>query len=179
MRQKQIAVHLIWTSVYNLYFHPLSSYPGPKLWAIAEVPCALMMVSGEAHKQTLELHKKYGPVVRLGPNWLSYSHPEAFPQIAGHRKPGAGVNEKHDRTWETLRDTIIGAKRENHTRYRKALAHGFTAQAMRDQQPLIMKYADLLVQRIGEHSDGGNKALDMAAWYNWITFDVSARNETG
>lgn len=138
-----------------------------------------MMISGESHKQTLELHKKYGPVVRLGPNWLNYSHPEAFPQIAGHRKPGAAVNEKHDRTWATLRDTIIGSKRENHTRYRKALAHGFTAQAMRDQQPLIMKYVDLLIQRIGEYSDGGNKALDMAAWYNWITFDVSARNENG
>ena len=57
-----------------------------------------MMVSGESHRKTLKLHKEYGPVVRLGPNWLNYSHPEAFPRIAGHRKTGEpkGIKRRKD-----------------------------------------------------------------------------------
>ncbi|KAH7372153.1 cytochrome P450 [Cadophora sp. MPI-SDFR-AT-0126] len=164
--------YFIWNIVYNLYLHPLSSYPGPKLWAISNAPSVLAVLSGHSNKKITELHNKYGQVVRLGPNWMNYTHSDAFNQIAGHCKPGAGVNEKDDRTFGFLRDTIIGATCEDHTRYRKKLAAGFSQQAMRSQQMVIMKYVDLLLQQMRERGENGKKPLDMTAWYNWLTFDI-------
>ncbi len=54
---------------------------------------------------------------------------------------------------------------------------------MREQEPIIGGYVDLLVKRLREHgseevyTDGEKpktmrKALDMRTWYNWTTFDI-------
>lgn len=73
--------------------------------------------------------------------------------------------------WE---NTILGANREDHRRYRRILSNGFSAKAMQDQQPMMMKYVDLLLQRLHEHCDDGKKALDLVSWYNFTTFDLIA-----
>jgi hypothetical protein len=45
---------------------------------------------------------------------------------------------------------------------------------MREQEPIIVGYIDLLVQRLHEHCGKGadKKPMDMTAWYNWTTFDI-------
>jgi hypothetical protein len=43
---------------------------------------------------------------------------------------------------------------------------------MRQQEPEIVKYIDLLVKRLHEECQNGAKALNLEAWYNWTTFDV-------
>ncbi|KAK9418129.1 putative Tubulin alpha chain [Seiridium unicorne] len=59
-----------------------------------------------------------------------------------------------------------------HGKLRRMLAHGFSEKALRDQQPLIKKYADLFVQRLHEKCADGSAALNITAWYNFTTFDV-------
>jgi cytochrome P450 len=164
--------YYLWNIIYLLYFHPLSSFPGPKLWAISDIPGALMNIAGNSGHKNLELHQKYGPIVRLGPNWVDIADPNVWRHFAGFRKGGAGIHEKDERTFGPTRNAIIGATRENHTRYRKKLSGGFSAQAMRQQQSIIMAYVDLLVDQIGKYSVENNAAIDMTAWFNWITFDI-------
>ncbi len=55
---------------------------------------------------------------------------------------------------------------------RRQMAHGFSDRAMREQQPIIGKYIDLLVRRLRERAAGGTVALNLADWYNFTTFDV-------
>jgi cytochrome P450 len=43
---------------------------------------------------------------------------------------------------------------------------------MRAQEALIRKYIDLLIQRLEEHAESGNKPLNFCSWYNFTTFDV-------
>jgi cytochrome P450 len=38
----------------------------------------------------------------------------------------------------------------DHSRYRKSLAHAFSEKALRDQEPLIGKYVDLLIEKLKE-----------------------------
>lgn len=90
----------------------------------------------------------------------------------GHRKGSSDENAK-DVTFSTgWENTILGANREGHRRYRRILSNGFSAKAMQDQQPMMMKYVDLLLQRLHEHCDNGKKALDLVSWYNFTTFDI-------
>ena len=73
--------------VYNLYFHPLSKFPGPKLWAATQLPYIISLVSGRLVVNQQRLHEAYGDVIRLGPNEVSFAKEEAWHDIYNHR-PG-------------------------------------------------------------------------------------------
>ncbi|OHW89503.1 cytochrome p450 [Colletotrichum incanum] len=164
--------YIIVTIVYNLYLHPLRTYPGPKLWAATRIPYTCSSLSGQTHRKILELHQKYGPIVRIAPNELAYNHPDAWKDVHGHLKNGTGDHGRDPVFTMDARHSIIGANREDHSRFRRALSHGFSAQSMFEQESIIKGYVDLLIQKLHEKCAGGPEALDMVSWYNWTTFDV-------
>lgn len=132
-----------------------------------------MIMSGKAHKRLAELHKQYGPVVRLGPDTIDWADPRAFKDLMGHSKGGGGMENYKDPVNARYKPhSIINSDREDHARIRRVLAHGFSAQAMVDQQPLIQTQIDLLIRRLHENCEDGGKALNMVSWYNWTTFDI-------
>lgn len=72
-----------YTAIYNLYFHPLSRFPGPRAAAVtgywkAWVECVLE--KSFCHELEV-LHARNGKVVRVGPNELHFSDPQAYHDI--------------------------------------------------------------------------------------------------
>lgn len=118
------------------------------------------------------MHRRYGDIVRIAPNELSFTCPDAWNDIMGHRKRGEEEHEKETRPFASIMHSVIIANRADHARMRRVLSHGFSAQSMMEQQPLIQKYVDLLMKRLHENCQNGNKALEMTSWFNWTTFDV-------
>ena len=59
--------------IYGAFFGPLSKLPGPKLWAISRLPRMYMEWQGHEATGVDALHKKYGPIVRLAPNEVSFA----------------------------------------------------------------------------------------------------------
>lgn len=56
---------------------------------------------------------------------------------------------------------------------RKLLSHAFSDFALREQEPLITQYFDLLIEKLKQQIDGPRKGkVDMVAWYNFTTFDI-------
>ncbi|KAK2047235.1 cytochrome P450 [Colletotrichum somersetense] len=166
-------IRLLSTAVYNVYFHPLRDYPGPKLFAATRIPFSRMFIGGKAHLKLEELHKKYGPVVRIGPELINFADTRALKDLMGHSK-GGGVAENYKDPMNTKNKphSMINAGREDHARMRRVLSHGFSAQSMVEQQPLIQKQIDLLIQRLHEHCEDGREPVDMVKWYNYTTFDI-------
>ncbi|KAI0129614.1 Isotrichodermin C-15 hydroxylase [Xylariales sp. AK1849] len=164
--------YLVYLPIYNLFFHPLRHFPGPKLWAMTRIPYTRNNLSGQPQKGILKLHQTYGPFVRITPETLSISHPDVAIDLKGHRKGGKEEHGKDPVTVASFVHNIIGADRENHTRFRQVMSHGFSAQAMLEQQPTIQKYVDTLLRRLHGASAGGTKPVDMVSWYNYTTFDV-------
>lgn len=68
-------------SVYNLYFHPLSRLPSPPFASIT--PLVLIYYSHyDLRTETLaKWHRRYGPVVRVGPNEVSFTSEKAIKEI--------------------------------------------------------------------------------------------------
>ncbi|CAK7200233.1 hypothetical protein SEUCBS139899_002924 [Sporothrix eucalyptigena] len=157
--------------IYNLFFHPLRHFPGPKLWAISKVPYARVYTSGTGHLKILELHKKYGDIVRIGPSSLSLSYPAAWNDVCGHRVQGQQENPKDPDFWRDHKHAIISANREDHARMRKVLSHGFSAKAMQAQQPLILRYVTMMTDKL-KVAVKNEPSQNVVAWYNWTTFDV-------
>ncbi|TFB01345.1 Isotrichodermin C-15 hydroxylase [Trichoderma ghanense] len=163
--------YVLCVAIYNLFFHPLSTYPGPWLWTVSDIPYSLVSVSGNAHKRMLRIHMQYGPVVRVGPNTVFYSHPDATKEIRGHRKGSKAEHLKDPHLHSGNQSNVIGADRKNHIRYRRSLAYGFSHQAMLNQEPIINKYIDTLLTGLKNQSTKQGK-IDIVRWYNYTTFDI-------
>jgi cytochrome P450 len=89
----------------------------------------------------------------------------------GHRKEGQNEIPKDPDFWKDHLNALIAANRKDHGRLRKVFSHGFSAQAMLAQQPLIQRYVSILVEKLKAASKTG-EAQEMTAWYNWTTFDI-------
>lgn len=121
----------------------------------------------------MKLHQKYGEVVRVAPNQLSFSYPEAWEQVMGHRKNGQEENGKDPDFWRhDDKFTLVGSNRERHSRLRKILSNAFSAKAMVDQQATFNHYGSLLIDRL-TNVVGEGKSVEIIQWFNWTTFDMA------
>ncbi|PGH08839.1 hypothetical protein AJ79_05843 [Helicocarpus griseus UAMH5409] len=75
-----LAIYFASQALQNLFWHPLSSFPGPKLGTLTRFYKAY--IDGSPSKSFVhalkEFHGKYGDVVRVGPNELHFSDPSAY-----------------------------------------------------------------------------------------------------
>lgn len=73
--------------IYNLYFHPLARFPGPKHWAVSRLPFIYCLLTGKLVRREREFHEKYGEIIRLAPDEVSFASEEAWNDIYAYR-PG-------------------------------------------------------------------------------------------
>ncbi|KAJ5628016.1 hypothetical protein N7490_010244 [Penicillium lividum] len=118
-----------------------------------------------------DLHNKYGDIVRIAPDELAFSHPDAWKDIMGHKN---GKPEMAKASWfyrptdEPLH--IVNEDIDEHKRLRRQMAHGFSEKSMRGQEPMIRKYVDMLLDRLRENCEKGSVVI--SDWYNFTTFDI-------
>jgi hypothetical protein len=56
---------------------------------------------------------------------------------------------------------------------RKLMSHAFADSALREQEPLILSYCDLLIKRLHDQLEGPTKGeVDIVRWVNFTTFDL-------
>ncbi|KAF2711581.1 benzoate 4-monooxygenase cytochrome P450 [Pleomassaria siparia CBS 279.74] len=162
---------------YNIFLHPLRSYPGPILCAASVLPLHKVSLDGYYHTWLHDLHKTYGPVVRHAPNNLSFIEPEVWNEIYGHKS-----TPLFQKSFEAYGPDIFGGIPEpgllrandvSHARQRKLVAHAFSDKALHDQQHLLKHYVELLVRKLKEAiQTDPNSKVDMVNWYNFTTFDI-------
>jgi cytochrome P450 len=161
--------------VYDVYFGPLSKFPGPKLWAATYIPRLIAQAAGEESPTHGKLHERYGPVVRVGPNELSFANgQQAWKDIYGHRKGGQTQPSK-DKTFyfqpaEPV-PSILGANDADHTRVRRILAPAFSERAAKEQEPLLQRWMEFMHMKLGLHANGSDK-IDMMKIFVCTSFDV-------
>lgn len=71
-------LYFILVAVYNLFFHPLSRYPGPWWFAVSRLPYTIEIFRGTVTWTVKDMHMKYGHVVRIAPDTLSFTTSEAW-----------------------------------------------------------------------------------------------------
>ncbi|MCJ1247172.1 hypothetical protein MMC30_004384 [Trapelia coarctata] len=160
------------TAIYNIYFHPLSKFPGPKLAAATKFPIAYVSWKGDLSHWLRKLHNDYNSeIVRTSPDEISVISPEACKDIYGLH-PGR-KNIPKDMILHVGIDSIVTANDADHSRIRRVLAHAFSDKALREQEPLIQSHVDMFLEQLEQQSkdpSAGNP--NFADWYDWYTFDV-------
>ncbi|KAH6887527.1 cytochrome P450 [Thelonectria olida] len=136
-------------TIYNLYFHPLSKYPGPKLASVSNLWYVKAWMSGRYPFTIQQAHHKYGDVIRISPNELSF--------VA--RKI---VKSKFYDTGEKHLDLAQVQDPEEHQRQRKMLARAFSLNA-------IHNFTDKFLQQIGKMGCPKGPGIDVKQALNWLT----------
>lgn len=135
-------------------FHPLAGYPGPFLAKITRLWALHKTIQGKAHLQYYDLHKKYGDVVRTGPNHLSIRDAKAIPTVLG-------LGTSHGRWKRSRRYATAGipgsagsilsiVSPTEHSQRRRIWDRAFTPSTLQDYDPMIQNRLSKLVKRLRE-----------------------------
>jgi hypothetical protein len=95
-----VAAYVVYHA-FTLLTHPLRSVPGPFLARFTAWWEWSVVRARHYEAVNIELHEKYGNVVRLGPNRYSVSNPETIDKIYGH-----GANFPKDQWYRAFGNPI-------------------------------------------------------------------------
>ena len=78
-----ISFYTLYGAIYRLYLSPVASFPGPKLAALTfGYEFYYDVIKGGRYTWKIsELHKQYGPVIRINPSELHVIDPEFYDEL--------------------------------------------------------------------------------------------------
>lgn len=166
----------VYKTIYNLFWHPISKYPGPRRFAATALPYVFASFSGRLAIRLHELHNEYGSVVRTAPNELSFIDPSAWTNIYGrknrHQTPFRKNYDSFNETRSQIRRSLYLANDEEHARARKILSQAFSPEALRAQEPLLQSHVQELMSKLDDECLKESRTIDLERWYTWVAFDI-------
>lgn len=84
-------ISVVWLIVHRLTFSSLARLPGPKICAVTRLPLMYNEFKGNRRRFIHGLHLKYGPVVRIAPDEVSFATWEAAKEI--YSSGGSGYDK--------------------------------------------------------------------------------------
>ena len=157
----------------QLYFHPLSRFPGPLLARISNLPYSKSYLGGRQPYDVRALHEKYGTVVRVAPKELSFSSAQSWQDIYGARAGRHPFIKSTFYKGGVFADEALSIVSERdpakHHDMRRYLSTVFSERSLKEQEHLIAKVIDQFIEKIGESRQ---EPIDMTTWFNLLTFDI-------
>ncbi|KAK6843849.1 hypothetical protein PG989_007750 [Apiospora arundinis] len=168
-------VYLLGLAVYRLYFSPIAGFPGPKLAALSfwyefyyDVVCG-----GRYWVRIIELHDRYGPIIRINPYELHVRDPDFYDVLY------SGPGQRRDKwSWSVgmFGNSLSGfgtVPHDLHRQRRAALNPFFGKHAIaRNMEPLIR---DLLHRQLLPRFEAlkeTGEPLDVLWAYAALTTDI-------
>lgn len=147
--------------VYPLFVSPLRSVPGPKLAAITSIYLNSHYYTESGIPWVKTLHKKYGSIVRVGPNEVVIDDPEQLSAIYGVRSklpkpPYAALLENYG-----YPNAFSSISRENHRNRRKLVSKVYTLSSHLNNAPLISWVQNRLDTVMGKVQSQSSAPVDI------------------
>ncbi|KAK8087643.1 hypothetical protein PG997_002604 [Apiospora hydei] len=136
-------------AVYRLFLSPLARFPGPKLAAISRWYEAYydVLQNGKYTLKIAQLHKQYGPIIRISPYELHVIDPAFFETL--YRMDGRW--DKYAWTYDAFGasdSTLFGSGHDAHKLRRRAIAPFFSKPNVLARQDTLQRNLDKLCRRI-------------------------------
>lgn len=149
--------------LYNVYLHPLRSFPGPWFARASRVPFLYYQIGGRLPQEVMKWHKKYGDTIRIAPNELSFIQGQAWFDIHGHRNATRTRWFERDPNiylgYPNRAPSLVHSKEDDHSRYRRLLSHAFSEKTLREQELLIQSHVDLLIANLHAQISSPNNGI--------------------
>jgi cytochrome P450 len=165
------AVYLFSLIIYRLYFHPLAKYPGPFLSKFTDWVVAWQAWRGNRYLELYKAHEKYGPVVRVAPNMLSFNSASALKNIYGHSANARNIQKGQFYTAypavKGVHNTHNSISKMEHGFKRRVLSVAFSEAALKSMEGMMIDAVEALVAGISR-----DRKADMGERFSWLTFDI-------
>ncbi|OCL06611.1 cytochrome P450 [Glonium stellatum] len=173
VKNADFILHGLGVVTYNIFFHPLAKFPGPTVRAAFSFPGIYRWWKGNSHRKVQELHEKYGNVVRIAPDTLSFIGVQAWKDIYGFRPGKSQIPKDYKRFPDEKLLRYTASNDVDHGRMRKLMAHAFSNTALREQHPLVANHINSLINELNARTTGHmNVTVDMSHWLNLLAFDI-------
>ncbi|PYH69056.1 cytochrome P450 [Aspergillus vadensis CBS 113365] len=176
-------VILLYLSVvtYNLFIHPLKDFPGPRTLAASRIPVTYASLKGIQTQWLHNLHLKYGPVVRVAPNEMSFIDEQAWKDIYSSSPTVPQSMKRGSDFFRYLEDddnrpSILAADETDHPRIRRAYAPAFSRRALARQEPILAKYGDALIETLSGMEGQVTNIRDM---FHYTLFEIVGHFQYG
>ncbi|PVH72215.1 cytochrome P450 [Cadophora sp. DSE1049] len=137
------SIGLVWLIVYRLFVHPLAGIPGPFFARVSRLWLLRNDFGWRGSENLHYLHHKYGPVVRIAPNEVSYDDLAAYNYLYGHKS--RFVKEE---AWyygivpKFLVNMFTTCDVEMHSILRRLFSHAFSRTSVVNFQDMINEHID-------------------------------------
>ena len=161
----------------------LRRYPNYSfLSGVSDLPICLLSASGSRSKQLVQAHKsKNAPILRTGPNSLSFAHPDAINDIYGH-KTTCSKDIKYSLTSNEHPHLFDVIDKTKHAEKRKRLSAAFAIKHLEQWEYKVARSTERLVNALDfysvplNHKDStANKKpvpVDVNYWVNLFTIEA-------
>lgn len=138
-------------TIYSVYFGPLSRFPGPTIAAATKLWQSYVAFVEKAplfRRKLWHLHEIYGPVIRIGPNELHFSNPDAYSKVY---LPKFDKDRDFYEPFGPL--SVFGESTFAESKKRKdRISNFFSKREVSKMQFLVQEKVDRLVARVAEES---------------------------
>ncbi|XHG07452.1 hypothetical protein AWENTII_010599 [Aspergillus wentii] len=167
-----LALVVTW-GFYTTKVHSLSKFPGPLGASLSRLWIFLHVLTGKAEKRERRLHEKYGPIVRIAPDELSISDPQAMKIIYG---TNTGFTKTDFYTvWKPTfvrhPDHFASLDEKVHSERRKIVNPVYSMSSIVESEEYIDKCVALFLEQLDGFADR-KEVLDFSTWARLYAFDV-------
>ena len=151
----------------------LSSIPGPFAANFTDLWRYWSQNSPGHASRLVELHRKHGKLVRIGPNHISISDPASVP-IVYSTNPTWAKGPSYYGAIPVSKNravpTIIGMGEAQHTAVRKSVGRAFTTSSLLDYEDSIEATGNGLLRVLAEKTE-----VDIGEWLQYFAMDMLIR----
>ncbi|KAF2643548.1 putative cytochrome P450 [Massarina eburnea CBS 473.64] len=167
--------------IYNIYFHPLKDVPGPLLARASLLWRLFHSMGGHWHIHMQNAHKRYGDVLRVSPNEVSFASSTAWKTIYGNRNGAPMIKSGfYDILSLGFDEPSLGSERNHRValRKRELFADALSDRNLAEQEPIMQQLVSVFIEKIGKlgNTEGG---LDMHKWFLYLSFDLTGKMAFG
>ncbi|KAK4173679.1 putative cytochrome P450 pisatin demethylase [Triangularia setosa] len=170
-----VTVVLAWL-VKNRYHNGLNKYPGPFLASLTDWWRFYDVYRRRPERTQIELHRRYGPVVRLGPNTLSFADPEALKTIYGLNKGFVKsdfyVVQQSVVKGHSLPSLFSTTDNDFHMQFRRCVNGAFAMSQLVQYEPFVDNTTKLFLKQTEKLYIDNPRACDFTQWLQFYAFDV-------
>ncbi|KAI8944033.1 cytochrome P450 [Xylaria longipes] len=154
----------------RLFFNPLAKIPGPWYTNWTDVILKIKTLKGIGPLYIDQLHKQYGPVVRVGPNEVDVIDIPTVKKI--HRVKADFVKTDFYKGVPYGKENIVNTQDTDfHRRHRKLLSQAISESSLKAMIPQIEEKVRLVIEKMGEEMKI-RRAVDVYKWWMFMATDV-------
>ncbi|KAJ8128196.1 hypothetical protein O1611_g5439 [Lasiodiplodia mahajangana] len=170
-----LALYVIYGAIWRLYLSPIAHIPGPRLAALTRLYEMYYdaWLGGQYTFKIMELHKEYGPIIRISPWELHVADPDFYDTLyTGYAAPRRSEKDPYFTRFVGLDLCVFSTvQHELHRMRRAALNPYFSMASVMRLQPVIQERLDVMLKRMNEFRNT-EEVLNVSYMFSALGNDV-------